>query len=124
MEKYIENYKTVFKKYSVFSGRSNKAEYWNFFWSNLAISVALSLFSKIIGNDSNLLGMLYSLVIFLPSTALSIRRLHDIGKTGWMLLVSLIPVAGFIWLLILMATDGDTEENEYGPAIIEMTETK
>jgi len=124
MEKYIENFKTVFKKYSVFSGRSNKAEYWNFFWSNLAISVALSLFSKIIGNDSNLLGMLYSLVIFLPSTALSIRRLHDIGKTGWMLLVSLIPVAGFIWLLILMATDGDTEENEYGPAIIEMTETK
>ncbi|OIO45154.1 MAG: hypothetical protein AUJ41_00820 [Candidatus Pacebacteria bacterium CG1_02_43_31] len=120
----MENYKTVFKKYSVFSGRSNKAEYWNFFWSNLAISVALSLFSKIIGNDSNLLGMLYSLVIFLPSTALSIRRLHDIGKTGWMLLVSLIPVAGFIWLLILMATDGDTEENEYGPAIIEMTETK
>ncbi len=124
MEKYVENFKLVLKKYSVFTGRSNRTEFWNFFWVNLGISVVLSILSNMMGNDSNALGMLYSLVIFLPSTALSIRRLHDIGKSGWMLLVSFIPVAGFIWLLILMATEGNPEENEYGPAVIEKTETK
>lgn len=124
MEKYVENFKMVLKKYSVFDGRSNRAEFWNFFWVNLAISILISIFSKMIGNESNFLGMLYSLVVFLPSTALSIRRLHDVGKSGWMLLVSFIPVIGFIWLLILMATEGNKEENEYGPAVIELSKTE
>lgn len=58
--------------------------------------------------------LFYGLVVFLPGLAVSVRRLHDIGKSGWMIFISLIPFIGSIWLLILMATEGDSGKNEYG----------
>ncbi|MBU0974095.1 DUF805 domain-containing protein [Patescibacteria group bacterium] len=113
----MNNYTSVLKKYSEFSGRAGRSEYWYFVLVNFTISVGLAILNSSIGSNSNFLGTLYSLIVLLPGIAVSIRRLHDIGKSGWMLLVSLIPVVGFVWILILMATDGNPEENEYGPAI-------
>ena len=64
---------------------------------------------------------LYLLAIIIPSIAVGVRRLHDIGKSGWMMLISLIPLIGGIWLLVLMVTDSNPEENEYGPNPKEVT---
>jgi uncharacterized membrane protein YhaH (DUF805 family) len=123
IEQIVDNYTSVLKKYSDYSGRSNRSEYWYFVLANLVVSAGFSMFSRMIGNDSNFLGSLYSLVVLLPGIAVSIRRLHDIGKSGWMMLVSLIPFAGPIWLIILMATKGDLKKNEYG-AVTGKTKTK
>ncbi len=58
--------------------------------------------------------VIYALIVLIPGIAVAIRRLHDIGKSGWMLLVGLIPLAGAIWLLILLVTDSQPGDNEYG----------
>ncbi len=58
--------------------------------------------------------ILYGLAILLPNLAVSVRRLHDTGRSGWMLLISIIPIIGSIWLIILLVTDGHPGENEYG----------
>jgi uncharacterized membrane protein YhaH (DUF805 family) len=58
---------------------------------------------------------LYILAIFIPALAVSVRRLHDIGKSGWMYLIIIIPLIGSIWLLVLAVTDSNSGENKYGP---------
>lgn len=58
---------------------------------------------------------LYSLAVFIPSLAVTVRRLHDTNHSGWMYFVSLIPLIGGIWLLILLCTDGTHGQNQYGP---------
>lgn len=59
--------------------------------------------------------LLYALFIIIPSLAMTARRLHDVGKSGWMILISLVPVIGGIWLFVLSVTDSSPGENEYGP---------
>lgn len=59
--------------------------------------------------------IIYLLFVFIPGFALSVRRLHDVGKTGWFILISFIPLVGLIWLLILFCTDSVPGVNEYGP---------
>ncbi len=117
MDKLIENYKKVLKDYSNFSGRAGRAEFWNFFLANFIIMLVLSIISKIIGDETNTLSSIYNLFVLLPGLAVGIRRLHDVGKSGWMMLVSLIPIVGAIWILILEIKVGDPNENEYGPAV-------
>ena len=119
-------YMAVLKKYAVFSGRARRKEYWYFFLVNFIIAIVLSALSRIgAGNNSN--GMspistafscisgLYSLAVLLPGIGVGIRRLHDIGKSGWWLLIALIPLIGDIWLLVLMAQDSQPGDNQYGP---------
>jgi uncharacterized membrane protein YhaH (DUF805 family) len=64
---------------------------------------------------------LYVLAILIPGLAVAVRRLHDVGKSGWMILISLIPLIGAIWLLVLMVTDSNPGENQYGPNPKEVT---
>jgi len=64
---------------------------------------------------------LYALAMLIPGLAVSVRRLHDVGKSGWMLLIALIPLIGAIWLLVLMLTDSNPGENQYGSNPKEMT---
>lgn len=111
----INYYLEALKKYAVFNGRSTRPEYWYFYLFNLIISIALSIIAATISNKINLLSDLYSLLVLIPGLAVSVRRLHDIGKSGWMLLVGLIPIAGIIWLIVLMSTDSNAGENKYGP---------
>lgn len=108
-------YLSVLKKYAVFSGRSQRAEYWYFVLFNLIISIVLGIISTVVGDDSGILGMLYSLALLIPGIAVGVRRLHDIGKSGWMLLIGLIPLIGGIWLIVLLATDSKPGNNKYGP---------
>ena len=62
-----------------------------------------------------LIYVLYVLATLVPALAVAVRRLHDIGKSGWMLLIVLIPIVGAIWLLVLLFTDSNAGTNEFGP---------
>ena len=103
------------KKYAVFSGRSPRAEYWYFYLFNLVITIILYIISSLIGDTKGILGIIYALAVLIPGLAVSVRRLHDINKSGWMLLINLIPLVGIIWFIVLMATDSNPGENKYGP---------
>lgn len=100
-------------KYAEFNGRARRAEYWYFALVSLGISIALAIVGRVIG--TTLLSSLYGLAVLVPGIAVGIRRLHDIDKSGWYLLVLLIPLAGFIWLLVLLCTEGTRGPNQYGP---------
>ena len=123
-------YLLVLKKYAVFSGRARRKEYWMFTLFNIIIPIIiLTIIALLLGDLSGpqpakgeggsslyrLFYILYCLAVFIPGLAVSARRLHDIGKSGWMILIALIPIIGIIWLLILMVTDSNPEENQYGP---------
>ncbi len=119
---FLESIKTVYGKYATFSGRATRSEYWWFalFASIVAVLYyALYGYSFIYGSGSGYIFVsviygIFSLVSILPSLALMVRRLHDIGKSGWWILIGLVPFIGGIVLLIfsLMESTGD---NEYGP---------
>ncbi len=109
-------YLAVFKKFSDFSGRSKRAEFWYFFVFNFSISILISIFGMLAGKSfGNALSILYSLVAFVPGLALNFRRLHDIGKSASWLLLILLPLIGPIWLLVLFAQDSAPGDNKYGP---------
>jgi uncharacterized membrane protein YhaH (DUF805 family) len=94
MDKYWNNYVGVVKKYAVFEGRASRREFWMFVLANLIIGVVANIVSPT-------LGMLYDLFVLIPSLALGARRLHDIGRSGWWLLIGLIPFIGAIILIIM-----------------------
>jgi len=111
-------YLGVLKKYAVFSGRAQRAEYWYFVLFSIIVSIILVILDGMIGtiNEQSGYGLLsgiYSLAVIIPSVAVATRRLHDIGKSGWWQLIALIPILGVIVLIVWFATDSK-EENQYG----------
>jgi len=103
--------------YADFEGRARRSEYWYFTLFNIIISYGL-MGMMFLGEGMYFMyfvSVLYSLGSLIPSLAVAVRRLHDIGKSGWYFLVFLIPVAGIIWLLVLLVTNSQDGENEYGP---------
>ena len=107
-------YLMALKKYADFSGRARRTEYWMFFLVNIVIAVVLGIVEAILGGPG-ILGGLYSLAVLLPSIAVTVRRLHDTGRTGWWMLVALIPVIGAIVLLVFMVLDSQPGSNQFGP---------
>ena len=111
-------YLTVLKIYAVFSGRATRAEYWYFTLINFVISLILNIFDKALHLNSignlGVLSLIYSLAVLIPGLAVTVRRLLDIIKCAWMLLILFIPFIGAIWLLILMLLDSKSEGNKYG----------
>jgi uncharacterized membrane protein YhaH (DUF805 family) len=114
-------YLQVLKKYAVFSGRARRKEYWMFALYNIVFIILAILLDNVAGTTNHTLGagglfyMLYVLAVLIPSLAVLFRRLHDVGKSGWWIFISLIPLIGSIWLLVLLITDSDAGENAYGP---------
>lgn len=106
-------YLTVWKKYAVFSGRAQRAEYWYFAAFNFIIYFILFFISSFY--FIRIFYILYCLAVLIPGLAVAVRRLHDVGKSGWMVLASIIPLIGPIWLIVLMATDSNPGNNQYGP---------
>jgi uncharacterized membrane protein YhaH (DUF805 family) len=109
----------VLKKYAVFSGRAQRKEYWMFVLFSILISVVLLIIDGMVGfldteNGFGLLSGLYSLAVLIPSLAVTVRRLHDTGHSGWWLLISLMPFVGPIILLIFLVRDSQPDQNEYG----------
>jgi uncharacterized membrane protein YhaH (DUF805 family) len=111
-------YTEVLKKYAVFSGRARRKEFWMFVLANFVISIILNIVDRAIGTDnasgSGLLGSLYSLAVLVPTLAVGARRLHDTDRSGWWLLLYLIPVLGWIVLIVFWAMDGTVGQNTYG----------
>ena len=118
LKKFMEWYIKVLKQYNDFKTRARRKEYWMFTLFSVIISSILTLIDNNLGTEVNtgtgLFGGIYSLLILVPTLAVSVRRLHDIGKSGWMLLVALIPLIGAICLLILFCKDSQIEENKWG----------
>jgi len=106
------------KKYTVFSGRARRKEYWMFILFNLIFTIVAMILDNILGIAGSqgygpIYG-LYCLAMFIPSLAVSFRRLHDVGKSGWFLLILLIPLIGAIWYLAVVCRDSNPGENKYG----------
>ncbi len=113
-------YLKALKQYADFSSRATRKDFWMFVLFNILFSIAARIVDGIIGTSgivygSGLIGALYFLAIFIPGLAVTVRRLHDISKSGWWILIACIPVIGWIWIFILLVTDSNTEENQYGP---------
>jgi len=113
-------YLKCMKKYVTFSGRARRTEYWMFLLFNLifmVVAIALdNLFKTTVsGSIYGAIYYIYSLAVFLPGLAVTVRRLHDVNKTGAMIFVALIPLVGAIWLLVLDCTEGTRGVNQYGP---------
>lgn len=113
-----ESVRAVFSRYATFQGRARRPEYWWFALFSLLVSIALMVVDVIIFGSSevSVLNPIWSLFVLVPTLAVGARRLHDTGRSGWWLLIGLIPIIGTIILIIWFATKGDEGPNEYGPA--------
>lgn len=105
-----------FKKYAVFSGRAPRAEFWYFALFTIVISVILNAASFAL-NMGAILSSVFSLVIFLPSLSVAVRRLHDLDRSGWWYWILLVPVIGFILLIVWFCRKGEPAPNQYGPSL-------
>lgn len=113
-------YLQVLKQYAAFSGRSRRKEYWLFVLFSTLISIVLVILDAMTGtlrapSGLGLLSGIYALAVLLPSLGVSIRRLHDTNRTGWWLLLGLVPLIGPIVLIVFFASDSNPGDNEYGP---------
>ena len=106
-------YLEVLKKYAVFSGRASRQEFWMFVLFNFIIAVVLGLVSSLLGGRG-VLQNLYGLAVLVPTIAVSVRRLHDTGRSGKWFLLALIPIVGLI-LIAYYVQDSAEGQNEYGP---------
>lgn len=116
---FMQAVSVCFSKYVTFSGRARRAEYW--WWSLFVIiaSIALGIVDGAIFGMSmenvGPLGALFSLGTLLPGIAVSVRRLHDLDRTGWWLLIAFLPIIGWIVLLVFFVTKGTSGANRFGP---------
>ena len=115
----IDSMITCFQKYVGFEGRASRSEYWWFvLLTGIAYIIAAIIDAIIFGielTDPTPISWTLQIGILLPSLAVSVRRLHDIGKSGWYLFITLIPIIGLILLIVWYCNDGDSVPNMYGP---------
>ena len=101
------------KQYVDFSGRARRKEYWMFALFNVIFSCVATGLDMALGLGFNLLSLLYTLAVLLPSLAVVVRRLHDVGKGGGWIFIAFVPLVGSIWLLVLLLTDSEGD-NRFG----------
>lgn len=117
----------AFRQYADFSGRASRQEFWMFVLFNLLLAMAWAfvaglltgLFGGSFDQESRLMFMykliaIYYAVTTVPAMAVGVRRLHDTGRSGWWMLIGLVPLVGSIWLIVLMCSDDNPGDNRYG----------
>ncbi|WUH90425.1 DUF805 domain-containing protein [Streptomyces sp. NBC_00433] len=110
-------YVDVLKKYAVFRGRARRREFWMFSLFNVVAVVVLGGIGLGVGTPPALIPyFLYLAAMLVPSLAVTARRMHDIGRSGWFTLIGFFPMLGGIALLVLTCTEGDGVPNAYGPS--------
>lgn len=118
-------YLKVLKQYADFSGRARRKEYWMFGLFNMIFAIAAMILDNLVGlagpTGYGALYAIYSLILFIPGLAVLVRRLHDVGKSGWMFFIVLIPLIGAIWIFVLLVSDSKSGENKYGANPKEIT---
>jgi uncharacterized membrane protein YhaH (DUF805 family) len=112
-------YLKVLKQYADFSGRARRKEYWMFLLFNLIFALVALIFDNVLGisSEDSINGPIYSIytiAMLIPGLAVGIRRLHDVGKSGYTFLIILIPIIGAIWLLALYCNDSQQGTNKWG----------
>jgi uncharacterized membrane protein YhaH (DUF805 family) len=118
---FMTSVRTVLGKYVTFSGRAQRSEYWWYALFTFVTSIVLSILDGILfgvtaaGQSIGILSGLFSLAVLLPSIAVGVRRLHDLDKSGWWLLLALIPILGFLVLLYFFIQRGTEGPNRFGP---------
>ena len=117
---FVEAVQSCFRQYVGFSGRARRSEYWWFFLFTVLVSIVTSVLDSIFGTmseDTNVgvIGTIASLALLLPSIAVAIRRLHDTSRSGWWILIGLIPIVGWIILIVFYCQDSHGD-NQYGPS--------
>jgi uncharacterized membrane protein YhaH (DUF805 family) len=113
-------YLDVLRKYAEFGGRAKRKEYWMFILFNAIFFLILMFIDRMLGTFSveggiGLLSGLYLLAVLIPSIAVTVRRLHDTGRSGWWILIELIPFVGPIILLVFLLQDSTPGYNQHGP---------
>ncbi len=103
-------YLKVLQNYATFTGRAGRSEYWYFFLFNVIIAIVLGVVGGLI--KTTILSTIYSLAVLVPGIAVGVRRMHDVGKSGWYLLIP-------FYNLFLAISEGEQGQNEYGPAPID-----
>jgi len=118
----MEWYTMVWQKYAQFSGRSRRKEYWMWVLVNIIVYAVLYIGALVLISQNSNLGWLlmivagvYALAALIPGVAVAVRRLHDTNRSGWWILISLVPVVGGIIILVLLAIEGDAGDNQFGP---------
>ena len=119
--------KVVRDNYLNFKGRASREEYWMFTIFMVIFSIVAVVADNILGTVFTIgagsysvsmgygwIYLIYMLAVIIPGCSVAVRRLHDVGKSGWFCLINFIPLIGAIWFLVLMCTDGDQTENTYG----------
>lgn len=113
-------YLEVLRKYAVFTGRARRKEYWFFVLFNVIFLIVISFIDRAIGTFNSqtgvgLLTSIYWLAVLIPAIAVGVRRLHDIGRSGWWLLLVFIPVIGPLIIFVMMLFNSEPGTNSYGP---------
>lgn len=123
----MDSYFAPWRKYASFGGRARRKEFWTFSLVNAAILVVIAIIAGILGAAAGtggsgspptplmILFVLFYLAVLIPSLAVQVRRLHDIGKSGWWWFINFVPFIGGIWLLILFLLDSQPGSNQWGP---------
>jgi uncharacterized membrane protein YhaH (DUF805 family) len=104
---------TCLSKYATFTGRARRSEYWYFALGSVLVSVIASVLDAVL--DVNVIALLASLALLLPSLAVTVRRLHDTSRSAWWLLIALVPIFGGLALIVFACLDSTPADNAYGP---------
>ena len=107
--------KTFFNKYTDFSGRARRSEFWFVYLFIFIVNTILGIVCMKSQTALYICSGVFSLAILVPSIALAIRRMHDINKSGWWILIVLVPFIGQIWYIILCCIDSQPGSNQWGP---------
>lgn len=110
----MEWYLKVLRQYADFEGRARRKEFWMFVLFNIIFAILALILDGLLGTGA-ILYFAYVVAMIIPVLAVAVRRLHDVGKSGWMYLIAFIPLVGTIWLLVLFVTDSEPGANQYGP---------
>ena len=114
-------YVSAMKKYATFSGRAPRKEFWMFTLIYLIIAFVAGIIDAAVfgstpdGDTIGIVGAIVALAHLIPSIAVSVRRLHDIGRTGWWVLIAFIPIIGMIVLIVFFCFGSEEGENRFGP---------
>lgn len=114
-------YMKCWKHCADFSSRASRGEFWSFFLVNLVITVVLSVIAYLLLYDYPMFSKIsycYSLAVLLPGVAVCVRRLHDIGRSGWFFLLIVVPVIGLVLLAVLLQLKGSSTENDWGAPLV------
>ena len=118
----VNNYLGVLSNYVGFRGRATRTEYWMFVLASLIVSIVVGIVGRVLGltigegiGATNILSLVYTLAVLLPSIAVMVRRFHDAGYSGWMALLILIPLIGLIAVIVFMILPSQRGDNRHGP---------